>query len=287
LVHRDYSRHSFEDRRCHRDIGPMDDVLHRASWRPLPPQQPGDNASNGADRSARILIVDHDFDMCHTILDYLAAQSMRAVAARDRQEVMRQFAIGEPSLVVLDLCLGNEDGLDLLRHIRSRSDVPVIITTGYRCDEPDVVLGLELGADDYIAKPFGLRELVARVRAVLRRRATRSRRPERDCNQGRCRFGGWELDRTRRRLIDPRGDLVALTKGEYALLMAFIDAPQRPLSREHLMRASRTHEDVFDRSIDVQILRLRRKLEVDPTTSQIIRTERGVGYVFTLPVELL
>jgi two-component system OmpR family response regulator len=88
-------------------------------------------------------------------------------------------------------------------------------------------------------------------------------------------------------LIDPRGDLVLLTKGEYALLMAFIDAPQRPLSREHLMRASRIHEDVFDRSIDVQILRLRRKLEVDPTTSQIIRTERGVGYVFTLPVELL
>jgi DNA-binding response OmpR family regulator len=225
--------------------------------------------------------------MCHAILDYLAAQSLRAVAAQDRQEVMRQFAIGEPSLVVLDLCLGNEDGLDLLRHIRSRSDVPVIITTGYRRDEPDVVLGLELGADDYIAKPFGLRELVARIRAVLRRRATRSRPPELDCNQGRCRFGGWELDRTRRRLIDPRGDLVLLTKGEYALLMAFIDAPQRPLSREHLMRASRIHEDVFDRSIDVQILRLRRKLEVDPTTSQIIRTERGVGYVFTLPVELL
>jgi two-component system, OmpR family, response regulator len=218
---------------------------------------------------------------------YLAAQSLRAVAAQDWQEVMRQFAIGEPSLVVLDLCLGNEDGLDLLRHIRSRSDVPVIITTGYRRDEPDVVLGLELGADDYIAKPFGLRELVARIRAVLRRRATRSRPPELDCNQGRCRFGGWELDRTRRRLIDPRGDLVLLTKGEYALLMAFIDAPQRPLSREHLMRASRIHEDVFDRSIDVQILRLRRKLEVDPTTSQIIRTERGVGYVFTLPVELL
>jgi DNA-binding response OmpR family regulator len=225
--------------------------------------------------------------MCHAMLDYLAAQSLRAVAAQDRQEVMRQFAIGEPSLVVLDLCLGNEDGLDLLRHIRSRSDVPVIITTGYRRDEPDVVLGLELGADDYIAKPFGLRELVARIRAVLRRRATRSRPPELDCNQGRCRFGGWELDRTRRLLIDPRGDLVLLTKGEYALLMAFIDAPQRPLSREHLMRASRIHEDVFDRSIDVQILRLRRKLEVDPTTSQIIRTERGVGYVFTLPVVLL
>jgi DNA-binding response OmpR family regulator len=165
--------------------------------------------------------------------------------------------------------------------------VPVIITTGYRCDEPDVVLGLELGADDYLAKPFGLRELVARVRAVLRRRATRSRCARRDANQGRCRFGGWELDRTRRRLIDARGNLVLLTKGEYALLIAFIDAPQRPLSREHLMRASRTHEDVFDRSIDVQILRLRRKLEVDPMAPQIIRTERGVGYVFTLPVELL
>jgi CheY-like chemotaxis protein len=122
----------------------MDDVLHRASWRPLPPQQPGDNATNGANRSARILIVEDDFDMCHAILDYLAAQSLRAVAAQDWQEVMRQFAIGEPSLVVLDLCLGNEDGLDLLRHIRSSSDVPVIITTGYRRDEPDVVLVLSL-----------------------------------------------------------------------------------------------------------------------------------------------
>jgi two-component system, OmpR family, response regulator len=265
----------------------MDDRLSRASWRSLPPEQPGSNASNGATSSARILIVDDDFDMCHAMVDYLAAQGLRAVAVHDRQEAMRQFAIGEPCLVVLDLCLGKDDGLDLLRHIRSRSDVPVIITTGYRRDEPDVVLGLELGADDYIAKPFGLRELVARVRAVLRRRATRSRDPERDVNHGRCRFGGWELDRTRRRLVDSRGDLVVLTKGEYALLIAFIDAPQRPLSREHLLRASPTHEDIFDRSIDVQILRLRRKLEVDPTTSQIIRTERGVGYVFTLPFELL
>jgi two-component system, OmpR family, response regulator len=265
----------------------MDEDLSHASWRLLPPEQPGDNAGNGDTRSARILVVDDDFEMCHAMVDYLAAQSLRAVAARDRQEAMRQFAIGEPSLVVLDLCLGKDDGLELLRYIRSRSDVPVIITTGYRRDEPDVVLGLELGADDYIAKPFGLRELVARVRAVLRRRATRSPRPERDANQGRCRFGGWELDRKRRRLVDSHGELVVLTKGEYALLIAFIDAPQRPLSREHLMRASRTHEDVFDRSIDVQILRLRRKLQVAPTSPQIIRTERGVGYVFTLPVELL
>jgi DNA-binding response OmpR family regulator len=239
------------------------------------------------DGSARILIVDDDFEMRHAILDCLTAQNLRAVPVRGRQEMARQFAVGEPSLVVLDLCLGEDDGLDLLRDIRSRSDVPVIITTGFRRDEIDVVLGLELGADDYLAKPFGLRELLARIRAVLRRREVKPVSGERDAERGRYRFGGWELDRRTRRLTDPDGRPVMLTKGEYALLTAFVDAPQRPLSREHLMRASRVHEDVFDRSIDVQILRLRRKLDIDPSRPQIIRTERGVGYVFTLLVEQL
>jgi DNA-binding response OmpR family regulator len=111
--------------------------------------------------------------------------------------------------------------------------------------------------------------------------------PQRDPERGRCRFGGWQLDRRTRRLSDPDGGLVTLTKGEYALLVAFLDAPQRPLTREHLLQATRVHEDVFDRSIDVQILRLRRKLETDPTVPHIIQTERGVGYVFALPVERL
>jgi DNA-binding response OmpR family regulator len=212
---------------------------------------------------------------------------MRAVSASGRQEMVRLFAASEPDLVILDLRLGQEDGFDLLREIRSRSDVPIIIITGDRRDEIDRVVGLELGADDYLTKPFSLRELLARIRAVLRRQETRRAAPQRDPERGRCKFGGWQLDRRTRRLTDPTGIEVALTKGEYALLTAFLDAPQRPLSREHLLQATRVHEDVFDRSIDVQILRLRRKLEPDPSAPRIICTERGVGYVFALPVERL
>lgn len=236
-------------------------------------------------RPTRVLIVDDDPSMQHMLADYLEQHNMRVVSALHGQEVMRQFAVAEPNVVVLDLRLGQEDGLDLLREIRARSDVPVIITTGHRRDEIDRVVGLELGADDYVTKPFGLRELLARIRAVLRRRETGRTTGQRDAEHGRCRFGGWLLDRRARHLTDPNGAAVALTKGEYALLTAFLDAPQRPLSREHLLQATRIHEDVFDRSIDVQILRLRRKLEADASAPRIIRTERGVGYVFVLPVE--
>jgi two-component system OmpR family response regulator len=172
-----------------------------------------------------------------------------------------------------------------LREIRSHSDVPVIITTGHRADEIDRIVGLELGADDYIVKPFSLRELLARVRAVLRRgemgRVARSHDPER----GGYRFDGWQLERRGRRLLDHSARPVSLSKGEYALLLAFLAAPLRPLSREHLLQATRIHEDIFDRSIDVQVLRLRRKLEINPGTPRVIQTERGVGYSFALPVE--
>src|SRR5215471_18149446 len=134
---------------------------------------------------------------------------------------------------------------------------------------------------------FGHRELLARIRAVLRRQEAGRAASQRDPERGRFRFGGWQLDQRLRRLIDPRGGQVALTKGEYALLTAFLDAPQLPLSREQLLQATRVHEDIFDRSIDVQILRLRRKLELDPSAPRIIQTERGVGYVFAQPVERL
>jgi len=193
--------------------------------------------------------------------------------------------VGEPDLIVLDLRLDQEDGLELLRETRSRSDVPVIIITGDGRDEIDRVVGLELGADDCITKPFSLRELLARIRAVLRRHEAGRSAPQRDPERRRSKFGGWQLDRRLRRLVDPAGSQISLTKGEYALLTAFLDAPQRPLSREQLLQATRVHEDIFDRSIDVQILRLRRKLEPHPSTPQIIRTELGVGYTFTLPVQ--
>jgi two-component system, OmpR family, response regulator len=147
------------------------------------------------------------------------------------------------------------------------------------------VVGLELGADDYVTEPFGVRELLARIRAVLRRRETSRLASQREAAQGRYLFGSWELDRRARRLTNSVGKPVALTKGQYNLLLACLDAPQRPLSREYLLQATRVHENVFDRSIDVQILRLRRKLEIDPSAPRIIQTERGAGYVFVLPVE--
>jgi DNA-binding response OmpR family regulator len=188
-------------------------------------------------------------------------------------------------LILLDLRLGQEDGLDVLKEIRSHSDVPNIIMTGHSREEVDRVVGLELGADDYLAKPFSLRELLARVRAVLRRhergRATRARDPE----IGGYRFNGWSLECRTRRLINPSGAPVLLTKSEYALLLAFLKAPHRPLTREMLLQATRVREDIFDRSIDVQVLRLRRKLEIDPNAPRVIETERGVGYIFTAIVK--
>jgi DNA-binding response OmpR family regulator len=235
--------------------------------------------------TARILVVEDDHAMRRMVVDYLEDHNMRGLSASGRQELVRHCAAGEPDLIVLDLRFDQEDGLDLLREIRSRSDVPVIIVTGDRRDEIDRVVGLELGADDYITKPFVLRELLARIRAVLRRQEAGRSAPQRDPERRRSNFGGWQLDRRLRRLVDPAGSQISLTKGEYALLTAFLDAPQRPLSREQLLQATRVHEDIFDRSIDVQILRLRRKLEPDPSTPQMIRTERGVGYTFTLPVQ--
>jgi two-component system OmpR family response regulator len=265
----------------------MNEALDCASRRPLLASSNGENIRANAHVSARILIVEDDFEMRHMIVDYLTAHNVRAIPVQNQQEMLRQFAAGKPSLVVLDLCLGQDDGLDLLRDIRSRSDVPVIITTGHRRDEIDVVLGLEFGADDYLAKPFGLRVLLARIRAVLRRREAKQVSAGRGAEHGRYRFVGWEFDRRTWRLTDPERRPVTLTKGGFALLTAFIDAPHRPLSREHLVRTSRVHDDVFDRSIDVQVLRLRRRLEIDPSSPQIIRTVRGLGYIFTPPVERL
>jgi two-component system, OmpR family, response regulator len=241
--------------------------------------------SHSSSQQISILVVEDDPIMQQMVVSYLEQHDMRAVAASKPQEMSLRFAESDPNLIILDLRLGQEDGFDLLREIRSRSDVPVIITTGHRHDEIDRVVGLELGADDYVTKPFSLRELLARIRAVLRRQEASRVAPQRDPERGRSRFGHWQLDRRARRLTGPEGIPVGLTKSEYALLVAFLDAPQRPLTREHLLQATRVHEDVFDRSIDVQVLRLRRKLETDPSAPGVILTERGVGYVFALPVE--
>src|SRR5262245_42879597 len=237
------------------------------------------------DRQVCVLVVEDDPALQRMILNYFGENNIRTLLACDRQDMVGQLGDTEVNLVILDLRLGREDGLDLLREIRSRSDAPVIIITGHRRDDIDRVVGLELGADDYVTKPFNLRELLARVRAVLRRFYVGHSAPARDPERGCFRFCGWQLYCKTRRLTDPAGAPVPLTKGEYALLLAFLEAPQRPLSREHLLQATRVHEDVFDRSIDVQILRLRRRLEREPSAPRIIRTERGVGYVLAVPVE--
>jgi DNA-binding response OmpR family regulator len=239
------------------------------------------------DRQVSVLVVEDDPALQRMILNYFVDNNIGTLLASNRQEMVERLDDSEVSLVILDLRLGSEDGLDLLREVRSSSDVPVIIVTGHRRDDIDRVVGLELGADDYLTKPFNLRELLARVRAILRRFDAGRVAPARDPERGRFRFSGWQLDRRIRQLTDPAGAKVALTKGEYAMLLAFLEAPQRPLSREQLLQATRVHEDVFDRSIDVQILRLRRKLERDPSAPRVILTERGVGYVFALPVERL
>jgi len=233
----------------------------------------------------QILVVDGDNAARSIVVSYLEEHGMRPIPASGREDMASQFSISEPSLVILDRHLGDEDGLDLLREIRVWSDVPVILTSKYRRDETDRIIGLELGADDYVTKPFGLRELLARVRAVLRSR--RCAPAPHECEPARYRFAGWQLDRRSRLLTDPAGAPVSLTKGLYALLVAFLDAPQRPLTREYLVRATRMHEDIFDRSIDIKVMRLRRKLEVGPNALRVIQTERGVGYVFALPVERL
>lgn len=243
--------------------------------------------SPASQRPIRVVVADDDPVTRQEIVDYLEAHGVRAAAAAGRHELSRHIAENGPDLVILDLQFGNENGLALLRDMRAKSGGPAIIGIGRGKDEVDRVVGLELGADDYLAKPFGLRELLARIRAILRGRDGARTAPQRGPERGRCLFGGWQLERRLRRLTDPQGAVVTLSKNEYALLVAFLEAPQRPLSREQLLQATRIHEDVFDRSVDVQVLRLRRKLEADPSNPKMILTERGVGYVFTLPVEVL
>ena len=239
-------------------------------------------------RRARILLVNHDGATRRMLSDYLGQHNMSVVTASGKQDMAPLLSTERFNMIILDRQLGEDDGLDLLRELRSRTILPIILLTNDQNDVTDRVVGLELGADDSIARPFAPRELLARMRAVLRRAempATEGWDCGRDKPQPRVRFGGWTLDKRSRQLTDMNDDPVSLTKAEYTLLVAFLDAPWRPLSREHLLKATRMHEDVFDRSIDVQVLRLRRKLDTDPHAPSVIRTERGVGYVFTLAVE--
>ena len=228
-----------------------------------------------------ILIINSDPAMQQTVTGYFSDHNFPARCVSNWSEL--KCTGTPPSLIIMDQPHGLNEGLDRLRSIRSESDIPIIITS-HHADEIDPIVNLELGADDYIVRPSP-RELLARARAVLRRQQLPRVAQSRDPEGGGYRFDGWRLEPYRRRLVDPNEAPVSLSKGEYALLLAFLDAPGRPLTREHLLHATRLHEDIFDRSIDVQVLRLRRKLEIDPTAPRMIQSERGIGYVFAPPVE--
>ncbi len=190
-------------------------------------------------------------------------------------------------LVVLDLRLAGEDGMAIARTLRDRSAIPIVMLTGVR-DEADRVMGLELGADDYLTKPFSPRELLARIRTVLRRTKVATPAETRNREIRAYRFAEFELNLRTRRLTKRSGVPVGLTNGEFNLLAALLAAPQRVLTRDQMLEASRVYDnEVYDRSIDVQVLRLRRKIEPDPAQPRFIVTERGVGYAFTAPVEVL
>jgi two-component system OmpR family response regulator len=231
-----------------------------------------------------VVAVDDDPTMRELIGDYLRQNEFRVTAVGDGAAMHAVLAEQVVDLVVLDLKLKGEDGMGIARRLRSESTIPIIMLTG-RCEEADRVMGLELGADDYLTKPFSPRELLARIRTVLRRRHAEVRhgRPE---TVRAYRFAGWELSLNTRRLTRPDGRRVPLTNGEFSLLVVLLGSPRRMLSRNQLIELSRLHNDeVYDRSVDVQVLRLRRKIEEDPARPTWILTERGVGYILDVAVE--
>ena len=232
-----------------------------------------------------ILAVDDDPAIRQLIAEYLTENGFRVSIAADAKAMRQRLTQSPVDLVVLDIRLGQEDGMVLARELRATSEVPIVMLTGQR-EEADRVMGLELGADDYLTKPFSPRELLARIRAVLRRAQGREPTPPKRNKRTLYRFAGWELDMRTRCLRSPQGAPVALTRGELSLLAAFLSAPQRVLSRDELLDLSRVHDnEVFDRSLDVQILRLRRKIEANPGEPELIKTERGVGYTFAAKVD--
>jgi len=232
-----------------------------------------------------LLALDDDPSIRQLVCDYLEENDLRVTAVASGQEFDRVLASETIDLVMLDLRLQGEDGLQIARRLRETSAIPILMLTG-RTEEADRVMGLELGADDYLTKPFSPRELLARIRALLRRARVQASVSEAIARVRAYRFGGWELNVGLRKLKASDGRSVELTNGEFSLLAAFVSSPQRILSRDQLLDLSRLHNaEVYDRSIDVQILRLRRKIESDPTHPQFIRTERGAGYVFDAAVE--
>src|SRR3989454_12339805 len=231
-----------------------------------------------------VLVVDDDPTIRELIFDYLGKNELRVTAVADGGGMQAVLAEQVVDLIVLDLKLRGEDGMALARRLRDESAIPIIMLTG-RAEEADRIMGLELGADDYLTKPFSPRELLARIRTILRRRRSEVRQGRPDGIRA-YRFDGWDLNLNPRRLTTKDGKPVPLSNGEFSLLVVLLGAPNRVLSRDQLLDLSRLHNDeVFNRSVDVQIMRLRRRIERDPAEPRYIKTERGVGYVFNAAVE--
>ena len=224
--------------------------------------------------AGHVLVVDDDREIRDLLSRFLTKQGYRVTAVRDGKEMRRALADWHIDLIVLDLMLPGEDGLDLCRDLRAKSQIPIIMLT-MMGEETDRIVGLEMGADDYLPKPFNARELLARMKAVLRRahcapaaRASAKRKT--------LRFAGWSLDIGLRRIVSPQGLVVDLTAGEFELLVAFVEHPQRVLNRDQLLDLTHGRSEVpFDRSIDMQVSRLRRKVEVNPKEPELIKTVRG------------
>lgn len=231
---------------------------------------------------AHIVIVDDDVRLRDLVAKILTEEGWRVSVCSDGREMRAMIATEPPDLIILDLMLPGLSGLDLCRELRQSSGVPIIMLTA-KGEETDRVIGLELGADDYLGKPFGSRELVARIKALLRR-AAGLQVPGNAAARPKYRFEGWTVDPLRRELLNSDGVIIDLTSGEYDLLLAFIEAPQRVLTRDQLLELSRNRTAAgFDRSVDVQISRLRRKLGAEDS-ERIIKTVRGAGYMFAPPV---
>jgi two-component system OmpR family response regulator len=231
-----------------------------------------------------VLVVDDDVAVRQLVEEYLGQNDFRVSGAATGAQFLEACRTGVVDLALLDLRLRGEDGMQLLRQLRAESHIPVIILTG-RAEEADRVMGLELGADDYLTKPFSPRELLARIRTVLRRtQISQDPKGTRVCRA--YRIPGWELNLRTRRLTSAAGSDVTLSNGEFNLLAALLATGNRVVSRDQLIEMSRRYDnEVYDRAIDVQVLRLRRKIEANPAEPQIIVTERGVGYRVAVPVE--
>jgi two-component system OmpR family response regulator len=234
--------------------------------------------------SSHVLVVDHDVNLCRQLSDYLGKNDFQVTTVNTGKQMLELIRRDGIDLLLLEPGLPGEDGLKLTKVIRDSSSMPLVVLSE-RHEEADRVMGLELGADDYVTKPFSPRELLARIRAVLRRSRVNASADARDSRIRAYRFAGWELNVRLFRLTSPEGTPVGLSRGEFNLLRAFLSAPQRILTRDQLLELTRLHiAEVYDRTIDVQIGRLRRKTEVDSAQPRFIRTERGAGYYFDAAV---